>query len=462
MLKIYSNFIGADLFENVITDELINKPITVFNDYHNVNYDQLSFNPYNILMVMEPNQLFGIHDWAIQNYHLFSIILTWGQEILDKCPNAVFFPFGISWLDKEYINNIDKLDKKFEVSFLCGGKQRIEGHHLRHRLYKRENEINTPKQWYYTLPDYDYNGGHHTIKQYEGQPPGSEKKRLWNSMFSICIENSSNRGYHTEKIIDAFLSKTFPIYWGCPNLEELGYNLDGFIYCENEDQIIKAVNELTPELYIKRKAAIDYNYELAKYYSDLFGRFKTMMETLVEFNNIEDQVLNTNQLFKKYKGNHKLLFETGTHKGDGVQNALNAGFKEVISIEILPEFYETCIERFKNQIKENKVHLFLGDSNERMEEMLELIKEPSLIFLDGHFNNGDPLWKELEILKKHPIKTHTIIVDDIPNYFGNGEKVKEKLLEINPNYTFTYEDSYNLGTDKIHRNHQLISQIKQP
>lgn len=459
MFKVYSNFIGDDQFINVITDELINKPITVFNDYHNVNYDQLSFNPYNILMVMEPNQLFGIHDWAIQNHHLFSIILTWGQEILDKCPNAMFFPFGISWLDKEYIDNIDKLDKKFEVSFLCGGKQRIEGHHLRHRLYKREKEINIPKQWYYTLPDYDYNGGHHTIKQYEGQPPGSEKKRLWSSMFSICVENSSNRGYHTEKIIDAFLSKTFPIYWGCPNLEELGYNPDGFIYCENEDQIIAASNKLTPELYAERKIAIDYNYELAKYYADLFGRFKNTINEIVEANNIEDKVLSTKQLFKKYKSNHNILFETGTHRGDGVKNALEAGFNKIISVEILPELYEECVNRFSKEIKEGKVHLFLGDSNSKMEEMLQLIDQPAVFFLDGHFNNGDPLWGELEIIKKHSIKEHTIIVDDIPNYFGTGTTVKEKLLEINPNYIFEYEDSYNPGTDKIHKNHQLISKL---
>jgi hypothetical protein len=286
MFKVYSNFIGANSFENVLRDDLKNKPITIFNDYPIQSLEELKLNPYNILMVLEPNQLFGIHDWAIQNHNLFSCILTWGQEILDKCPNAMFFPFGISWLDEEYVNNVDKLSKKFEVSFLCGGKQRIEGHHLRHRLYKRENEINIPKQWYYTLPDYDFNEGHHTIKQYEGQPPGSEKKRLWNSMFSICVENSSNKGYHTEKIIDAFLSKTFPIYWGCPNLEELGYNPDGFIYCNNEEEIITASNKLTPELYAERKTAIDYNYELAKYYADLFGRFKTTIIEIIKINNI--------------------------------------------------------------------------------------------------------------------------------------------------------------------------------
>jgi len=453
MLKIYSNFIPQSELEAAVNvPELINKPISVFNDYPNVTPEQLEFNPFNILMVLEPNQLFGIHDWAIQNHHLFSCILTGGQEILDKCPNALFFPMGITWLDKEYVDNVDNIQKRFEVSFLCGGKQRIEGHHLRHRLHKREDEITIPKQWYYTLPDYDYNNGHHTVTDMYG------KKVLWESMFTIAVENSSNRSYHTEKIIDAFISKTFPIYWGCPNLEELGYNPDGFIYCENEDQIIEAVNKLTPEFYAERKEAINYNSELAKHYGNLFDRFKTMLETLVEFNNIEDKVLSYDQLFKKYKGNHKLFFETGTHKGDGVQNALNMGFEEVISIEILPELYEGCVNRFKG--KEDKVHLFLGDSNERMEEMLELIKEPSLIFLDGHFDNGNPLWKELEILKNHPIKTHTIIVDDMPNYYGSGEKVKEKLLEINPNYTLVYEDSLNPGTGKIHRNHNLTAYIK--
>jgi hypothetical protein len=453
MLKIYSNFIPQSELEAAVNvPELINKPISVFNDYPNVTPEQLEFNPFNILMVLEPNQLFGIHDWAIQNHHLFSCILTGGQEILDKCPNALFFPMGITWLDKEYVDNVDNIQKRFEVSFLCGGKQRIEGHHLRHRLHKREDEITIPKQWYYTLPDYDYNNGHHTVTDMYG------KKVLWESMFTIAVENSSNRSYHTEKIIDAFISKTFPIYWGCPNLEELGYNPDGFIYCENEDQIIETVNKLTPEFYAERKEAIDYNSELAKHYGNLFDRFKTMLETLVEFNNIEDKVLSYDQLFKKYKGNHKLFFETGTHKGDGVQNALDMGFEEVISIEILPELYEGCVNRFKG--KEDKVHLFLGDSNERMEEMLELIKEPSLIFLDGHFDNGNPLWKELEILNNHPIKTHTIIVDDMPNYYGSGEKVKEKLLEINPNYTLVYEDSLNPGTGKIHRNHNLTAYIK--
>lgn len=175
---------------------------------------------------------------------------------------------------------------------------------------------------------------------------------------------------------------------------------------------------------------------------------------------IKEKVISYRQLFVKYKGNHNLFFETGTHKGDGVSIALNIGFNEVVSVEILPEFYQACLLKFEEQIKENKVHLFLGDSNVLMNEMLELVKEPSLIFLDGHFNDGTPLWGELEILKNHFIKNHTIIVDDMPNYFGNGMAVKEKLLEINPDYLFEYEDSLNVGTGNIHYNHNLIAYIR--
>ena len=109
MLKIYSNFIPQnELAEAVNVPELINKPISVFNDYPNVTSEQLNFNPFNILMVLEPNQLFGIHDWAIQNHNLFSCILTGGQEILDKCPNALLrhsilhsYPFLLSSLSNK-------------------------------------------------------------------------------------------------------------------------------------------------------------------------------------------------------------------------------------------------------------------------------------------------------------------------------------------------------------------------
>ena len=43
-------------------------------------------------------------------------------------------------------------------------------------------------------------------------------KGLVNYQKSIAIENSSQKNYFTEKLIDCFVCNTLPIYWGCPNI----------------------------------------------------------------------------------------------------------------------------------------------------------------------------------------------------------------------------------------------------
>jgi len=106
MLKIFTNFISLDDFLTGMNDtpgstdfyrngndDLKYKSISLFND-HPANEHQLSLNDVNILMIMEPNQSYNLHNYAIQNYNQYSAILTWGQEILDNCPNAVFHPMG--------------------------------------------------------------------------------------------------------------------------------------------------------------------------------------------------------------------------------------------------------------------------------------------------------------------------------------------------------------------------------
>lgn len=280
MLKTYISFIDK---ENVIKElslipNINDKPISIFVD-HIADESLLNENPYNFLFILEPNELFGLHDWAIYNSDKFTNIFTWSKKILDNCPNAYFFPFGISWLDSQFIKEMENKEKNFEVSYLCGNKKMIEGHFLRHRLYDRGEEITIPKKWFYTLPDYSYE---------EQRILGdlSQKKIVWqDSMFSICIENSSHHGYHTEKIIDAFLSKTIPVYRGCKDIGEF-YNADGIIVCQDENDIIKKVNQLTPEYYHSKKEAIDQNYEIAKHYANLYGRMKDLISEIINLNNI--------------------------------------------------------------------------------------------------------------------------------------------------------------------------------
>ena len=170
-----------------------------------------------------------------------------------------------------------------------------------------------------------------------------------------------------------------------------------------------------------------------------------------------NHALKRKELFSKYKQNHNIFFESGTHHGFSVQIAIDLNFDKIISVEIEQEYFLECYDKFIPQISEGKVHLFFGDSNIWMDRMLKLVETPALFWLDGHPDgvSGDPLWEELESLKKN----HTIIVDDIPVYF-NSAQVESKILEINPNYQFIYEDALNESNlvDE-YKNYDLVAYI---
>ena len=51
-----------------------------------------------------------------------------------------------------------------------------------------------------------------------------------NYKFSITFENTSGKGYLTEKIWHAFRAGSILIYWGCPNVNDF-FNPDSFINC---------------------------------------------------------------------------------------------------------------------------------------------------------------------------------------------------------------------------------------
>lgn len=146
---------------------------------------------------------------------------------------------------------------------------------------------------------------------------------------------------------------------------------------------------------------------------------------------------NISEMFKKYKKYCSYFIETGTYKGYGIDAAKEVGFKKYYSVEYYTPLYEECMEKFKDH---DDVFLYNGSSEECLGVFLGEIDKRSLFWLDAHDSfgtgGGVPTFKELEVIKKHSIKNHTILIDDIPLYFGNGQKLKEKILEINPEYKF--------------------------
>jgi hypothetical protein len=138
--------------------------------------------------------------------------------------------------------------------------------------------------------------------------------------------------------------------------------------------------------------------------------------------------------------------------GEGIQRALNAGFKNIISVELGIKYYQKCYKKYVNN---PYVHLYLGDTEDLLEGLISPINESITFWLDGHNSGHDTAWgkhespliQELEIIKRHPIKNHTILIDDMrcwkkPHYEFDENDILALLKSINPNYEITFEDGH--------------------
>lgn len=142
----------------------------------------------------------------------------------------------------------------------------------------------------------------------------------------------------------------------------------------------------------------------------------------------------TKELLKRYAYND-VFVETGTWTGDGVEKACQVGFSEIYSIEVQESVYSSACKKFKNF---NNIILYLGDSGEILADVIKDINKRITFWLDAHSNNfNSPLLKELEAISLHPIKNHTIIIDDVDDFEQYGtsrEFIDEFLRSINQNY----------------------------
>ena len=121
-------------------------------------------------------------------------------------------------------------------------------------------------------------------------------------------------------------------------------------------------------------------------------------------------------LFREFNYN-KVFVETGTYKCGGIKAALQAGFKMVHSIEADQGYYTRARDRYKGH---TGVRIWHGDSSAILWEVIKDINQPITFWLDSHWfekskpekTKSAPLLDELAAIAKHPIKTHTILIDD--------------------------------------------------
>jgi len=76
-----------------------------------------------------------------------------------------------------------------------------------------------------------------------GEPVLNKTDFLKKHKFHIAFENSSSPGYTTEKIVEAYLSETIPIYWG-NKLVGQDFNKKAFICVHDFDGITDVINKV--------------------------------------------------------------------------------------------------------------------------------------------------------------------------------------------------------------------------
>lgn len=159
----------------------------------------------------------------------------------------------------------------------------------------------------------------------------------------------------------------------------------------------------------------------------------------------------TQELFARYPNDW--LVETGTFRGHGVRAALAAGFAHVVSIELSDQLYADAVRNFADQPNVRLVH---GDSGKAMWDVIRDIDRPITFWLDGHYSEGitargdknAPLLEELDAIARHPIRTHTVLIDDV-RFLGTPvlddiplQSLIDRLMQINPAYEIRYEDGH--------------------
>jgi len=159
-------------------------------------------------------------------------------------------------------------------------------------------------------------------------------------------------------------------------------------------------------------------------------------------------------IFRKYRSPY--FVETGSLDGKGIDAALSAGFNNVISIELSNRHYRFCRDKYKNRSEVTIVH---GDSGLILGDVISEINDKITFWLDSHYSGGGtasgcepvPLMRELQWIKDHHVKEHTILIDDMRllrdkanewSYLTFDENDLISFLKtINGNYKISYEDT---------------------
>lgn len=181
----------------------------------------------------------------------FDYVLCRDPRLADNYNRVYEFNVAESWVKPEQVVGV--ADSHVNLcSLIASNKRDLAGHQLRHQVVQSVA-----------------NQGLDIKVLGRGYQPFDEKwQGLLPYKFSVIIENIQEHHYFTEKLLDAFMCETVPIYWGAPNISEY-FDTKGMFICSSHDEIMQTLTVLNNETYEAMRESIKANYHLALAYQNL-------------------------------------------------------------------------------------------------------------------------------------------------------------------------------------------------
>jgi hypothetical protein len=243
----------------------------------------IASNNKSIYFQIEPEAIIASENHLIENYNKYTYIITFNQNILNKCPNAIKYIYGTSWLDDTASKSINMDEKKFKVSSVFGNKLLTPAHMFRRNIILNRNIITSIPYDFYLSWDANFIDENEvaSLKKCDRYTKIDLFKDV---QFHIVIENSRQVNYFTEKLLDTLNTYTIPIYYGCPNIDEF-FDTTGWIILESMDIFELNVKLMSLDVgYYKRHYNIILeNYKRSREYSDLYVNLNRALKNLPEF-----------------------------------------------------------------------------------------------------------------------------------------------------------------------------------
>jgi len=224
-------------------------------------------------------------------YETYDVVLCSHGAVRDNiidCPFFVYYCYGSSRLEKlqpiyRYIKAYWLIPEKFCCMIVSNGNvaTRNKIFHLVNQ-YKRVDSAGTyMNNMVNTDTDYELDC-HYTSEEFI--------KFIAQYKFMICFENTIEGTYITEKIVNPFLARTIPIYFGTSYCNQV-FNKDAFLYLEDESEksyraLLEKIKELDYDdakyLDMVNQKVFNPNFDYASIYGvdEIANRVELILENI--------------------------------------------------------------------------------------------------------------------------------------------------------------------------------------